>query len=150
MYLAAPIFILATCYFAYVMPLKCVICNSENNNVCAEGTPDQLNQYSAECSAVNKSMGGAAGVEWTSCRKIVTFVDFDVNDEKGGITRVFRRCGYIKEEKLSCVYKGGLGGRQRVCSCDTDNCNSGHSLTNTLLTTILAPIAIVAIYRFQQ
>uniref|UniRef100_A0A336MBX0 CSON014534 protein n=1 Tax=Culicoides sonorensis TaxID=179676 RepID=A0A336MBX0_CULSO len=45
-------------------------------------------------------------------------------------SRVIRGCGYDDSSyKNRCYQRSGFGGRQEVCACDTDNCNSATSMS---------------------
>uniref|UniRef100_A0A336MDL6 CSON014534 protein n=1 Tax=Culicoides sonorensis TaxID=179676 RepID=A0A336MDL6_CULSO len=94
--------------------------------------------------------------EYSICRKIVQTIEFAVNGrhaircyecnshndsrcaeaippEALSIdcdSRVIRGCGYDDSSyKNRCYQRSGFGGRQEVCACDTDNCNSATSMS---------------------
>ena len=69
--------------------------------------------------------------------------------EKGGEERILRRCGYDESKYPDgCFYRGGLGGRQRVCSCKTDDCNSAPKMTMTNFFS-LSLIPVFIYFKFQ-
>lgn len=44
-------------------------------------------------------------------------------------SRVIRTCGYQNQTSTNyCYSRAGFGGRQVVCSCDTDTCNGAGAL----------------------
>lgn len=58
-------------------------------------------------------------------------------------SRVIRGCGWDDSNyKNTCYQRAGFGGRQEVCACETDNCNSSVSLKSTLMTITVGLIAI--------
>jgi len=137
-------------------PFKCFVCSSDTpGKKCGIGN-DVDQSFLIDCKQDDKTFGGGeAGVNYTFCRKIITWVDFDVNSQKGGIERVFRRCGYKEDEKRgpdapACVYRGGLGGRQRVCTCSESGCNSAPSIPiNSFITvlSIFVPMLIITLFQ---
>lgn len=43
-------------------------------------------------------------------------------------TRIIRICGWDDSSyKGKCYHRSGFGGRQEVCSCETDNCNGAKA-----------------------
>ncbi|CAL8118394.1 unnamed protein product [Orchesella dallaii] len=118
--------ILAICVIPSVLSLKCYICNSVTSPTgCGHGS-DADEKHIKECSE-QAAEDGQNNVEYTLCRKIVTWIDFNVNNNTA-TERIVRKCGYIESKyDTDCYYRGGFGGRQRVCSCKTDGCNSGFT-----------------------
>jgi len=119
--------ILAICVIPSVLSLKCYICNNKDhgNDECGHGK-DVNKKYIKECSDQDNE-GGQHHVEYKTCRKIVTWIDFDVNNNTA-TERIVRKCGYIESKyDQTCYYRGGFGGRQQVCSCQEDDCNSGFT-----------------------
>jgi len=44
-------------------------------------------------------------------------------------SRVIRTCAYQNQTSTNyCYQRAGFGGRQVVCSCDTDNCNGAGAM----------------------
>jgi hypothetical protein len=137
-------------------PFQCYVCSSELNGTdCGTGS-DVPDKYKIACQDAPQVLGGELGggrkdgsVTWNSCRKIITWVDFDVEELKGPVERVLRRCGFEEEKPGAspCVYKGGLGGRQRVCTCKTPNCNSAPMSLVSILS-IFMPVFIIAIFQY--
>lgn len=143
-------------------PLQCYVCNGGtkgegSGEKCGIGSEGLDPSFLINCTQASKALGGGeAGVEqaggWSYCRKIITWVDFDVNNQTGGIQRVMRRCGFIKDLKgstSSCVYRGGLGGRQRVCTCETPGCNSAPAITTSFFSvlSIFVPMFIITVFQ---
>jgi hypothetical protein len=145
--IACGVFLLALCVLE-VTSLKCYICTDVKNATgCGHGA-DVDPAFLKDCNSQDKDVVELNPVrptnkEFTLCRKMVTQVDFDVNSNKAG-SRIKRTCGWDDEDKKyvnACYYRGGLGGRINVCSCDTNDCNGsnfmkasmGLGLTATLL-----------------
>lgn len=59
--------------------------------------------------------------------------------------RVIRECGQDDPVTNTCYQKAGLGGRQYVCSCDHDGCNSGADLQMVFATMVsFATVALLS------
>lgn len=59
-------------------------------------------------------------------------------------TRVIRLCGWDNSTYQGrCYQRAGFGGRQEVCACFGDNCNSGNSLNSLFSATILSAVIIL-------
>ncbi|ODM95250.1 hypothetical protein Ocin01_11431 [Orchesella cincta] len=118
--------ILAICVIPSVLSLRCYICNSlTDGSGCGHGS-DADKKHIKECSE-QAHQDGQHDVVYKTCRKIVTWIDFDVNNNTA-TERIVRKCGYIESKyDTDCYYRGGFGGRQQVCSCKTDDCNSGFT-----------------------
>ncbi|XP_023315122.1 uncharacterized protein LOC106658078 [Trichogramma pretiosum] len=103
-----------------VEALHCFECNSHIDSRCAEGNlPDALKK---DCSE------HVEGAKYTMCRKIKQVIEFSVNGLPAD-TRVIRSCAWDESNyKGKCYQRGGFGGRQEVCSCTNDFCNSGSSI----------------------
>ncbi|KOC65615.1 hypothetical protein WH47_01650 [Habropoda laboriosa] len=70
------------------------------------------------------------------CRKITQVIEFSVNGLPPD-TRVIRGCGWYESNyKGKCYQRSGFGGRQEVCSCLTDYCN-------TATPNVLPPIPLI-------
>jgi len=115
-----------------VMPIKCYICdNVTNKGECEHGDIDKkfLKDCNDEAQTSNQT-AGVDGADWKLCRKIITWIDFNVGENKA-TERVMRRCGHVSVEKYDqeCYYRGGFGGRQRVCTCMDDACNAAPTVT---------------------
>ncbi len=49
-------------------------------------------------------------------------------------TRIIRGCGSEDSSyRNKCYQRSGFGGRQEVCACDQDNCNSSTALKSSLI-----------------
>lgn len=72
------------------------------------------------------------GLKYTVCRKI----DQDLPNHDGveDKVRTIRECGTDDPVTNTCYQKAGFGGRQYVCSCDADGCNTGTNLKIALAT----------------
>ncbi|RZC41883.1 hypothetical protein BDFB_001681 [Asbolus verrucosus] len=67
------------------------------------------------------------GSEYKLCRKIKQVIDFEVNGLKPE-SRIIRTCGWDNSNYMNkCYQRSGFGGRQEVCACEGDGCNSGTS-----------------------
>ncbi|KAH8269739.1 hypothetical protein KR018_008664 [Drosophila ironensis] len=103
--------------------IKCFICNSHKDANCAlDIPPDNLVK---DCDEQYSSRG--KGIP-TYCRKITQIIEFSVNSLPPD-SRVIRTCGYQNQTSTNyCYQRAGFGGRQVVCSCDTDNCNGAGAM----------------------
>jgi len=107
--------ILFLCYND-VNAMQCYQCNSRNNSQCADLVPPDT--MKKDCSELKD------GAKYTMCRKITQVIEFSVNGLPPD-TRVIRGCGWDESNyKGKCYQRSGFGGRQEVCSCLTDYCNS--------------------------
>ncbi|XP_071566864.1 uncharacterized protein [Temnothorax nylanderi] len=107
--------ILFLCYNG-VNAMQCYQCNSRNNSQCADLVPPD--SMKIDCSDLKD------GAKYTMCRKITQVIEFSVNGLPPD-TRVIRGCGWDESNyKNKCYQRSGFGGRQEVCSCLTDYCNS--------------------------
>ncbi|XP_026322766.1 uncharacterized protein LOC113232306 [Hyposmocoma kahamanoa] len=113
------------------LSIMCYECNSATNSLCSHKfLPDNLKR---NCSDHDR------GVTHTLCRKIVQDVDYGV-DGHSPQSRVIRSCGWDESKyKGVCYQRSGFGGRQEVCSCTTDFCNSSNKtfISSTLLISIV-------------
>ncbi|XP_053610877.1 UPAR/Ly6 domain-containing protein crok-like [Plodia interpunctella] len=93
------------------LAITCYQCNSHNDSRCLlDKLPDTLRQ---PCSSKD-----------TMCRKISQVVEFEMNGMPPD-SRVIRGCGWDETSyKGRCYQRSGFGGRQEVCSCTEDGCNS--------------------------
>lgn len=49
-------------------------------------------------------------------------------------TRYIRTCAWDDSSyKNACYKRSGFGSRQKVCGCDTDNCNAAGALQSSLV-----------------
>jgi len=142
------------CCVSFATSLQCYVCSSTEataDKPCGIGK-DVHEDYKIDCAKAELKFGGnkSVGGNWTLCRKIVTWIDYSLEDPSGSEERVIRKCGY-NEEKHSeaCFYRGGLGGRQRVCSCKTDGCNSAPKTSMTIITMLGAFIPVFIVTLFQ-
>uniref|UniRef100_U5ES22 Putative secreted protein n=1 Tax=Corethrella appendiculata TaxID=1370023 RepID=U5ES22_9DIPT len=113
--------------------IKCFECNSHNDTKCADDIPPD--SLSVECGDHKH------GVTYTFCRKITQVIEFSVNSLPPD-SRVIRGCGWDDSNyKGKCYQRSGFGGRQEVCACYEDNCNSASTASIALgliLSTLLA------------
>jgi hypothetical protein len=108
--------------------LKCYQCNSFEHGLtkCGHGKDAVDPSFLDTCPPPPAPEFGSKPEDRVEqCRKIVTMIEFDVNNNTA-INRITRKCGYITSKyDGECYYRGGFGGRQRVCSCnDKEGCNS--------------------------
>ncbi|XP_063386651.1 uncharacterized protein LOC134672628 isoform X1 [Cydia fagiglandana] len=77
----------------------------------------------------------------TMCRKISQIVEFEMNGMPPD-SRVIRGCGWDESSyKGRCYQRSGFGGRQEVCSCLEDGCNSATApVAATLLMLLTAAV----------
>ncbi|XP_034475229.1 uncharacterized protein LOC117782275 [Drosophila innubila] len=104
--------------------IKCFVCNSHKDANCAlDIPPDNLLK---DCQEDYSTRG--KGIP-TYCRKITQIIEFSVNNLPPD-SRVIRTCGFQNQTSTNyCYSRAGFGGRQVVCSCDTDNCNGAAALS---------------------
>ncbi|XP_066600952.1 UPAR/Ly6 domain-containing protein crok [Prorops nasuta] len=96
--------------------MKCYLCNSHNDSQCESNPPPE--SLKKDCSDLKD------GAKYTMCRKITQVVEFSVNGLPAN-TRIIRGCGWDESHyKGKCYQRSGFGGRQEVCSCLTDFCNT--------------------------
>lgn len=93
------------------LAITCYQCNSHNDSRCLlDKLPDSLR---LPCTQKD-----------TMCRKISQVVEFEMNGMPPD-SRVIRGCGWDDTSyKGRCYQRSGFGGRQEVCSCLEDGCNS--------------------------
>uniref|UniRef100_A0A1B6DU84 Uncharacterized protein n=1 Tax=Clastoptera arizonana TaxID=38151 RepID=A0A1B6DU84_9HEMI len=115
-------FILLTFSFDSGLAIKCFECNSHNDTRCAaEKVAPELEKDCSLMTAPNNA-------KYTMCRKIIQTIEFEVNGLQPD-SRVIRGCGWDDSNyKNKCYQRSGFGGRQEVCSCSTDLCNSSSTL----------------------
>lgn len=59
-------------------------------------------------------------------------------------SRVIRTCGFQNQTSTNyCYSRAGFGGRQVVCSCDTDNCNGAAALSGVSGLGLLATVGLL-------
>jgi len=116
--------IIISCCILGSSALKCYICNSVDNSTgCGHGK-EVSRDFLQECGEPP-----VQGQKYDMCRKIVTMIEFNVNNNTAN-ERITRKCGYMTSKyDEECYYRGGFGGRQRVCSCKKDECNSASGLS---------------------
>ncbi|CAH1975306.1 unnamed protein product [Acanthoscelides obtectus] len=112
--------------------ISCYECNSAMDKRCLGDENNKLtNDLKKDCSARQTP----DKKPYTLCRKIKQVIDFEVNGLQPD-SRIIRTCGYEDHQYANrCYSKSGFGGRQEVCSCQTDSCNGS--------TAILASLALV-------
>jgi len=109
------IIFLFLCY-CDVNAIHCYQCNSRNNSQCSDLVPPDTMRK--DCSDLHD------GPKYKMCRKITQVIEFSVNGLPPD-KRVIRGCGWDESNyKGKCYQRSGFGGRQEVCSCLTDYCNS--------------------------
>lgn len=141
--------VLLLCLAVGASSLKCLICNSKKDKGCGHGS-DADKKWVRECNTTEPEFKSQlptlpTNKTYTLCRKIVSTVDFEVNENKAE-ERIKRACGWDDEEEKyrnECYYRGGLGGRSTVCSCQTDDCNGSTTLGLSTATAILAVITVL-------
>ncbi|XP_019868729.1 uncharacterized protein LOC109597479 [Aethina tumida] len=102
--------------------ISCYECNSATDKRCLG---DEHNRLSDD---LKKPCPERSGQPYKLCRKIKQMIDFEVNGLQPD-SRVIRTCGYDDSTyKDRCYQRSGFGGRQEVCTCETEGCNSGIAL----------------------
>ncbi|XP_023944732.2 uncharacterized protein LOC112050656 [Bicyclus anynana] len=125
--------------FHYGSAIVCYECNSAINTMCSDAIlPENLKR---NCSDHDR------GVTHTLCRKIVQHVEFDVNGHMP-TDRVIRSCGWDETKyKGACYHRSGFGGRQEVCSCTKDLCNSAHGHHSSIFMAFTS-LVIVFVHKY--
>jgi len=136
---------IGVCILPTVLSLKCYICNNlKQGKGCGHGNDVDSNLLK-DCSEQPHDDGHHGN--FTLCRKIVTWIDFDVNNNTA-TERVVRKCGYLPSKyDDDCYYRGGFGGRQQVCTCSTDGCNSGFTFQANHLIMGMATLLLLVVAR---
>ncbi|KAH8409550.1 hypothetical protein KR222_008398 [Zaprionus bogoriensis] len=142
--------------------IKCFVCNSHKDANCAlDIPPDNLLK---DCQEEYSTRG--KGIP-NYCRKITQIIEFSVNSRKccnemysmyvynaflsphhlpivPPDSRVIRTCGFQNQTSTNyCYQRAGFGGRQVVCSCDTDNCNGATALSGISTFGLIAGVALL-------
>ncbi|XP_030383725.1 uncharacterized protein LOC115631176 [Scaptodrosophila lebanonensis] len=125
--------------------IKCFVCNSHKDANCAlDMPPDNLLK---DCQEHYSSRD--KGIP-TFCRKITQVIEFAVNGLPPE-SRVIRTCGFLNQTSNSyCYQRAGFGGRQVVCSCDTDNCNGATSLSSSTVAVVGAAAVVLGALQWLQ
>lgn len=117
--------------------IKCYDCNSHNDSRCANAQLPEI--MMKDCTNLIE------GKKYILCRKIVQHIDFEVNGNKPE-QRVIRSCGWDNSSYVNrCYQRSGFGGRQDVCSCTDDYCNSAPNMP--LLPGLSLAAITTALYR---
>jgi hypothetical protein len=99
--------------------IRCFECNSHEDKEC--DLPNPVNKL-IDCGTLKDR-----GRNYTFCRKITQIIEFSVNNLPPD-SRVVRTCGWDDSTyKNACYQRSGFGGRQEVCACETDGCNSANN-----------------------
>ena len=110
-------------------PIRCHVCNSNpriNGTACLEPSNATLQ----ECPE------GSNG-----CWRIDQHVDYTQNQSDPLLTAhhyIIRQCARYGDPNKPCYLKAGFGGRQSVCFCQEDGCNSAHGLGSSLFGTVVS------------
>uniref|UniRef100_A0A6P7FC06 Uncharacterized protein LOC114326720 n=1 Tax=Diabrotica virgifera virgifera TaxID=50390 RepID=A0A6P7FC06_DIAVI len=106
--------------------LSCYDCNSVNDKRCLG---DENNKLTDD---MKKPCPERKGKPYSLCRKIKQVIDFEVNGLQPD-NRVIRTCGYEDSAyNNKCYQRSGFGGRQEVCACESDDCNSSSTMFASL------------------
>ena len=135
--------------------MRCYECNSHNDLRCAEKEPPK--ELEKDCEEIS------AGNKYTFCRKITQVIEFSVNSREYKIhinkpfiliyffqivppdTRTIRSCGFEAGNYANrCYQRSGFGGRQEVCACEGELCNSAVKLRTTFGVVLSILVAIIA------
>ncbi|XP_077290886.1 uncharacterized protein LOC143914507 [Arctopsyche grandis] len=102
--------------------LQCYTCNSQNDSRC-----DSLRELGVFIKDCTEEPIGNSTLSPIMCRKILQTVEYSNMGTMETNTRVIRGCGWVDSNYTGrCYTRSGYGGRQVVCSCKGDNCNSSH------------------------
>ncbi|XP_073992839.1 UPAR/Ly6 domain-containing protein crok-like [Rhodnius prolixus] len=133
MYCIAIIPVLIAAIIQPGLTIKCYECNSHNDSRCALETPPET--MKKDCSLHTE------GSKYKICRKIVQTIEYEVNGLQPD-SRVIRSCGWDTSSYVnSCYQRSGFGGRQEVCTCSTEYCNTA-SASKTILILLASLLAI--------
>ena len=101
--------------------VRCVVCSSDPDDE-GEACVTRPQDFVKDCvNPVNSQFGN-----YTGCRKIEQWVDYDQNISDPNLSnhhRVIRQCAFFGMKK-PCMHSANLGGKQYVCFCQGDGCNS--------------------------
>jgi hypothetical protein len=115
--------------------VRCFECNSHDDPRCAEKAPPA--ELEKDCDSISTN-------KYTFCRKITQIIEFSVNGLPPD-TRTIRSCGSEAGNYANrCYQRSGFGGRQEVCACENDLCNSAIKLRGTFGVVLAMIVAIVA------
>ncbi|KAJ3645560.1 hypothetical protein Zmor_023205 [Zophobas morio] len=126
-------FLIVLVYFKSSNAIKCFECNSVNDKRCSD---DDIEKYKTDletdCDSKSSPLGAESGTKYKLCRKIKQVIDFEVNGLQPE-SRVIRTCGWDDSQyKNKCYHRSGFGGRQEVCACEEDGCNSSSAVYASL------------------
>lgn len=144
--------------------IRCFECNSSTDPKCADDIPPAY--LSVDCSSLSPHLN----LQHTLCRKTDQLIEISVNGSKyrsesifsticwlylfnridsGSIvsvpaeTRTIRSCGWIDSKYSNdCYQKSGYGGRQEVCSCTSDFCNSSSHMAISMVPIFASIVSI--------
>ncbi|XP_060853696.1 uncharacterized protein LOC132931745 [Rhopalosiphum padi] len=122
--------------------IRCYVCNSHNDTACAqEKLPDH---FKTECSKLNIGVPEDSRKNYTLCRKIIQTIEPEVNGLPSDKNRIIRTCGWdVSNYNNKCYHRSGFGGKQDVCTCLTDYCNSAQKTYIAFATVVAATFAIL-------
>ncbi|XP_022167321.1 uncharacterized protein LOC111031597 [Myzus persicae] len=122
--------------------IRCYVCNSHNDTDCAqEKLPDH---FKTECSKLNIGVPEDSRKNYTLCRKIIQTIEPEVNGLPSDRNRIIRTCGWdASNYNNKCYHRSGFGGKQDVCTCMTDYCNSAQKTYIAFATVVAATFAIL-------
>lgn len=119
--------------------LQCYECNSHNDTRC--GMEDLPDEFKKICDPRTKDGKHA----YILCRKIKQMIDFEVNGLPAD-KRVIRSCGWDDStHKNRCYQRSGFGGRQEVCACETDACNTANGLWSPLTAAVTLTVVFAKV-----
>ncbi|KAF7265826.1 uncharacterized protein LOC143206932 isoform X1 [Rhynchophorus ferrugineus] len=130
---------LCVVYIEKSSAITCYECNSAQDKRCIGDANNQLSDDLRKPCPEKKG-----DKPYTLCRKIKQVIDFEVNGLQPD-SRVIRTCGYEDSQYQNrCYQRSGFGGRQEVCACQEDNCNSGSFIfaSTSLIVSLLVLLRI--------
>lgn len=123
-------------------PIRCVVCTSDpedEGEACIKRPLDFVKDCIPPAKVPFHSVLGLP-LNYTGCRKIEQWVDYDLNVSDPRLSnhhRILRHCAYYGMRK-PCMHSANLGGKQYTCYCQGDACNPAAALMATF-----SPMAFV-------
>ncbi|XP_055387256.1 uncharacterized protein LOC129615877 [Condylostylus longicornis] len=122
--------------------IKCFVCNSHTDPKCENEKAEIPESYLKDCRDEYASRFKGPS---TYCRKITQVIEFSVNSLPPD-SRTIRSCGFVNTTRVNtCYNRAGFGGRQVVCACDTDECNSANNYKISLYTLFASLLAFYGV-----
>lgn len=126
-------------------PIRCVVCTSDpedEGEACITRPLDFVKECIPPAEVPYHSVLGLP-LNYTGCRKIEQWVDYDLNVSDPRLSnhhRILRHCAYYGMRK-PCMHSANLGGKQYTCYCRGDACNAAEPR----LLGSLSPMALITL-----